>query len=119
MAIEKASHLIRGQSAEEIAFKFLIDKGLRPVCRNFHCQAGELDIVMRDQQTLVIVEVRYRKNDDFGGPLASITKKKQNRIITATNHFIQQNNIKGFIRFDVIAVSGPDKINWIKNAFLS
>jgi len=50
----KATHLIRGESAEEQAHKFLIAKGLKPVCRNYRCKQGELDLIMTDQQTLVI-----------------------------------------------------------------
>ena len=77
----KAAHLIRGENAEEQADKFLINKGLKPVCRNYRCKQGELDLIMTDHQTLVIIEVRYRKTDQYGSALESVTRAKQSRII--------------------------------------
>jgi putative endonuclease len=68
----KAAHLIRGENAEEQAHQFLIEKGLKPICRNYRCKLGELDIIMSDQQSLVIIEVKYRKTDQFGSALENI-----------------------------------------------
>jgi len=113
----KAAHLLRGESAEEHAHKFLINQGLKPVCRNFRCKSGELDLIMLDQQTLVIIEVRFRKSDKFGSAVESITPKKQSRIIAATQVYLASCKTDRPIRFDVIAISGNDHINWIKNAF--
>ena len=113
----KAPHLIRGATTEEQAHNFLIEKGLLPVCRNFRCKQGELDLVMIDDKTLVIVEVRYRKTDKFGSALESITAKKQSRIIAATQYYLSQHKTTGPIRFDVIAISDNTPITWIKNAF--
>lgn len=114
----KASHLAKGESAEQIASLFLQKQGLTLVCHNFRCKLGELDLVMQDKAALVIVEVRFRQSDVFGGALASITRKKQARIIAATQHYVIINRLSHVaIRFDVVAVSGNGSINWIKNAF--
>jgi len=88
------------------------------VCSNFRCKMGELDLVMEDGAALVIVEVRFRKSEQFGGALASVTRQKQARIVAATQHYVIINNLsRSAIRFDVVAVSGDNSLNWIKNAF--
>lgn len=113
----KAAHLLRGESAEDQAHEFLISKGLTPVGRNFRCRLGELDLIMKDQQTLVIVEVRYRNTDKYGSAVESITYSKQRKIIATTQTYLAGRKIDWPIRFDVIAISGNGQIEWIKNAF--
>jgi len=113
----KAAHLLRGHSAEEQARQFLINKGLQPVCRNYRCKQGELDLVMTDQQTLVIVEVRFRKSDQYGSAAESVTYRKQSRIIAATQCYLAVHPTNRAIRFDVVAISGNGSIDWIPNAF--
>ncbi len=114
----KAAHLRKGDSAEHQALLYLQQQGLKQECSNFRCKLGELDLVMRDGQTLVIVEVRYRKSEQFGGALASITRQKQARIVAATQHYVIINGLSQCaIRFDVVAIAGDNSINWIKNAF--
>jgi putative endonuclease len=113
----KAAHLLRGKSAEDQAHDYLIVKGLQPVCRNYRCKQGELDLVMRDQKSLVIIEVRYRKTDVYGSALESVTHSKQTRIIAATQHYLSTLRIDCPLRFDVVAISGNGDIEWIKNAF--
>lgn len=112
-----APHLIRGADAEQQAYDFLVSQGLKPVCRNFRCKQGELDLVMLDQKTLVIVEVRFRKSNAFGGAVASITAKKRTKIIAATQYYLSTQAIKNTVRFDVVAISGASGLNWIQNAF--
>lgn len=112
-----------GAQAEERAKGFLEAQGLRLTERNYRCRQGELDLIMQDGETLVFVEVRYRKNGGFGGPAASITQAKQRRIIITANHYLQSRNSKRTpaCRFDVLAITGkdPQNINWIKDAFQS
>ncbi|MFA5983531.1 MAG: YraN family protein [Methylococcaceae bacterium] len=113
----QAAHLLRGQHAEDQAYQYLIDHGLKPVCRNFRCKQGELDLVMTEQNSLVIIEVRFRKTDKYGSALESVTYKKQCRIIAATQMYLAANKYDCPIRFDIIAISGNGDINWVKNAF--
>lgn len=113
----KATHLLRGESAEQQAHNFLIKQGLKPVERNFRCKHGELDLIMTDKQTLVIVEVRFRKSDRYGSAVESVTPSKQSRIIAATQFYLSTRKTDCPIRFDVIALSGNGSMDWIKNAF--
>jgi putative endonuclease len=115
----KAPHLLRGDDAEEKARQFLIGKGLTPLCRNFRCKQGELDLVMREGGTLVIVEVRFRKSRRYGGALESITRTKQSRIIAATQVYLSKQKLDCPVRFDVVAITGDNGIDWIPNAFSS
>ena len=114
---EKAAHLMRGESAEQQAYSFLINKGLKPVSRNFRCKLGELDLIMSDKQTLVIIEVRFRKTDKYGSAAESVTRAKQSRIIAATHVYLSTQKTDRPIRFDVVAISGNGDIDWIQNAF--
>lgn len=113
----KAKHLLAGKNAEDKAYDYLISKGLEPICRNYRCKQGELDLVMKDQQSLVIIEVRYRKSDVYGSALESVTASKQSRIIAATHHYLSTQQTDWPLRFDVLAISGNNNINWVKNAF--
>ncbi|MGR9051061.1 MAG: YraN family protein [Gammaproteobacteria bacterium] len=115
----QAPHIERGVGAEEAACAFLVAEGLRPVCRNYRCRLGELDLVMEDGGSLVVVEVRYRNNDRYGGAPASITPQKQTRIVAATRHYLSCHKTQRPIRFDVVAITGNATFEWIKNAFQS
>lgn len=112
-----------GESGEQIALSYLQRKGLTLVHRNYRCKGGELDLVMLDGRTLVLVEVRMRKNDRFGGAAASITPAKQRRIITAGKHLLvtRRDLASHAARFDVVAIRGnvffATQIDWIKDAF--
>jgi len=111
-------HLLKGNRAEQQALTYLQRQGLNTVECNFRCKAGELDLIMKEGETLVIVEVRYRQSEQFGGALSSITRQKQARIIAATQHYVIMRRLSHCaIRFDVVAISGNGQINWIKNAF--
>lgn len=115
----KARHLIAGESAEEKAHRYLLDQGLKPVTRNFRCRHGELDLLMKDGEALVVVEVRYRQSTKYGGALESITRQKQSRIIAATQYYLTRHKTTCPIRFDVVAIAADDRVDWIKNAFLT
>ena len=112
-----APHLLSGQTAEQQAYTFLITQGLRPVCRNFRCKQGELDLLMEEGEFLVVVEVRFRKSAAFGGAIASVTAKKQAKIIAATQCYLAEYQVKKSVRFDVVAISPRTGLIWIKNAF--
>ena len=115
----KAAHLQKGDHSEQQALTYLQQQGLQWRSTNYRCKVGELDLVMMDGAVLVIVEVRYRKSEQFGGALASITRKKQARIVAATQHYVIINKLNHCaIRFDVVAISGVNnRLDWIKNAF--
>lgn len=115
----------RGQQAEQIACDYLQQHGLQLITQNYHCRRGEIDLIMRDADTLVFVEVRARRSDRFGSALESITTDKQSRIIATAQQYLQQNRLQQNCRFDVIAVriqTTADSQNhqvsdWIRDAF--
>jgi putative endonuclease len=115
----------RGQDAEQACCQYLQQQGLKLLERNYHGRRGELDLIMLDNNTVVFVEVRYRKNNAFGGALESITASKQHKLrITAEQYLQQETRLKNG-RFDVVAMTGKVQNNssnhytfeWIKNAF--
>ena len=109
-----------GKLAEEIARELLEANQLKLLNKNYHCRYGEIDLIMLDGKTLVFVEVRFRKSENYGGALESINYKKQEKIRTTALHYLQKNNSKLNARFDVVTLSSLDdknKINWIKSAF--
>jgi putative endonuclease len=114
-----------GQAAENIAADFLRAKGLEILERNYLRRLGELDIVARDGDVLVIAEVRTRATDRYGGAAASVDPRKQQRIIRAASQLLQQHRdlARLRVRFDVIAVLDMDRetprVEWIQHAFLT
>lgn len=110
----------KGQQAEQLACDYLCRQGMRVVAKNYRCKRGEIDLVMRDDDSLVFVEVRYRKSHDFGGALHSVTAKKQEKIRLTALHYMQQHHYNDNARFDVVAITGEGKqqqFEWISNAF--
>ena len=75
-----------GQLGEELALAHLLANGLKPLIRNYRCKMGELDLVMMERETLVLIEVRCRSNKDYGGAAASVDWQKQRRLILAAEH---------------------------------
>lgn len=114
-----------GQQAEQTACDYLQQHGLVLLEQNYHCRRGEVDLIMRDDKTLVFVEVRARRSDRFGSALESITANKQSRIIATAQHYLQQNRLQQNCRFDVVALrivqtadSQQHQVSvWIRDAF--
>ena len=117
------SKQLSGQLAEDYAQRHLQQQGLRLLCRNWACRSGELDLVMLDGDTVVFVEVRYRRHAAWGGALESVDLRKQQKLIKAAQLFLQKESrwARHPCRFDVVAIgaaaSDAGKPNWIQNAF--
>lgn len=109
---------IEGDAGEAQALRFLQEQGLKLVERNFRCKGGEIDLVMQDGRGLVFVEVRKRADNGYGGAAASITARKQARLVIAAQTFLQRYKMPPSCRFDVIAIDGP-ALEWLKNAIES
>ncbi|WP_168014310.1 YraN family protein [Halomonas salinarum] len=110
----------RGAAIEALANDWLIARGLTPVARNQHAKGGELDLVMREGETLVFVEVRHRRDSRHGHPLETVTISKQRRLIKAARFYLARNGLSCPCRFDVVAVTGsaPNlEFLWVKAAF--
>lgn len=104
-----------GQRGEDAALAYLQRQGLVLVERNFLCKGGEIDLIMREGDVLVFVEVRLRKGRSHGGAAASVTPAKQRKLIVAAQHYLQRYRMPPACRFDVIAIEG-DETDWIRNA---
>ena len=111
----------RGQQAELMACRFLQQRGLRLLARNYRSRRGEIDIVMQDRDALVFVEVRYRHAGSYGHATESVTPHKQRRIIHCARCYLQQYRIDApAVRFDVVGIElrgGRVLIDWIRDAF--
>lgn len=107
-----------GAQAEAIAKHYLAQQGLRWVASNVRYKCGELDLIMRDQQMLVFVEVKYRKNQNYGGAISAISTHKIQKLTRAAQLYLQKNQIDCPCRFDLVAIDGQD-IQWLKNIISS
>jgi len=105
-----------GAQAERQAERYLQEQGLEPVARNYRSRFGEIDLIMRDGATLVFVEVRLRRNADFGGAAASIDAHKQQRIARTAQHYLAGLAQVPPCRFDAVLMDGGG-VEWLKNAF--
>jgi putative endonuclease len=112
-----------GRRAEELAAEFLRAQGFEILQRNYLRRLGELDVIARRADLLVIAEVRTRSSAAFGGAAASVDRRKQQRITRAATALLQQRAelARLAVRFDVVVVSDPHgaapRIEWIQHAF--
>jgi putative endonuclease len=116
-------HRTRGASAERQAEQWLNRQGLDTVVRNYRCRQGEIDLIMRGGNTLVFVEVRLRASREYGGAPASVTARKQQRLVRAARHYLAAHPGEAALdcRFDVLGVApgtgGEPDFEWITHAF--
>ena len=107
-----------GQEHEARARRYLEDRGLTMIAKNYTCSHGEIDLIMQERAVLVFVEVRYRRSAAFGGALGSLDRAKQNRLIRAAQHYASGRSYTGAMRFDLIAYDGGNtRPIWVRNAF--
>jgi putative endonuclease len=118
--VARAPHLRKGREAEERALTFLTVNGLRLVARNYRCRSGEIDLIMEEGDTLVLVEVRYRTSGRFGDALESVTPRKQARLIRCAAHYLNACRVERPVRFDVVAMMADERspsVTWVRDAF--
>lgn len=107
---------------ERMACEFLQQQGLTLLTANFRIKAGEVDLIMQDGDTVVFIEVRYRRHQQWASAEESVTRAKQHRICQAAAAYLKKKHMTNrcYCRFDVVAINGsltPPRINWIENAF--
>jgi len=95
-----------GRKGEDLAAAFLRAKGFAILERNFRAKVGEIDLVARDKDEIVFVEVRARASRGFGGAAASVGGPKRRRLIRAAGVWLQARGWDGACRFDVVALDG-------------
>ncbi len=106
----------QGVQAEQRAAQYLQQLGLKQVAQNYRGRFGEIDLIMRDGATLVFVEVRLRRNADFGGAAASIDARKQRRIVRTAQQYLAGLAQTPPCRFDAVLMDDGG-VQWLKNAF--
>lgn len=119
---QMAQHNELGKWGEEIAEKFLQNKGYRILARDWKDNHKDIDIIAEDNGTLVFVEVKTRKNDTYMQPEQAVNKKKIKNLTLAANRFVKMNQIDKNLRFDIVSIIGTNentcKIKHIEDAFL-
>ena len=121
-----------GTQWEQTAESYLCERGLKILERNFSSRFGEIDLIMEHDETVVFVEVRYRKSGQHGSGAESVTTQKQSRLSRTAAWYLAKNphRAEQFCRFDVVSIksetgdqagdeAGDQTITWIRNAFYS
>lgn len=106
--VNMESKQIYGRWGEDLAVEFLEKKGYRIVERNWRFGKLEIDIIAEKEDIIVIIEVKTRKNSDYGYPEESVDRIKQEKILEAAEEYIEINNIEKEIRFDIISITGKE-----------
>lgn len=112
-----------GKQSEQLAAEYLTKKGLTVVKSNFHCRFGEIDIIAKDGNTFIFIEVKYRSNVNYGGAISAVSPSKQEKIKKSAQIYLQQHALNEYntaCRFDVIAMQGQlnsPEITWLTNTF--
>ena len=113
----------KGLHYEEMARAWLGARGLRLLQANYRCPFGEIDLIMRDADTLCFVEVKYRRSRGFGGAAASIPPAKQRKLVRSAQHYLASHPSRASdpMRFDALLIQreagGDDRVEWIRDAF--
>jgi len=116
-------HRQSGQLAEQAAKDYLLNQGLTFVTANYYTKFGEIDLIMRDHNIIIFVEVRLRNNVKHGHPVETVTSQKQNKLIKSAKYYLLKHNLtdKVFSRFDIITFIGKienNNVEWFKNVIL-
>jgi putative endonuclease len=108
-----------GVAAEDAALAHLRAAGLQLLGRNVRYPFGEIDLVMREGATIAFVEVRYRRNTNFGGAFASVTRDKCRKLARAAQAWLKSNRAHAHApcRFDVVAAAPDGQCEWLRAAF--
>ncbi|QQX77555.1 MULTISPECIES: YraN family protein [Aequorivita] len=116
-----ATHNELGKIGEEIAAQYLLKSGYKILRRNFYFDKAEIDIIaQKEEDTIVMVEVKTRNSAFFGDPQDFVTKNKIKLLVKAANEYMVSNDLNAEVRFDIIAVlknQKEEKLQHFENAF--
>jgi len=116
-----ATHNDLGKLGEELAAQYLMKNGYTILCRNFFFNKAEIDIIaQKEENFIVMVEVKTRNNDFFGDPQSFVTPAKIKLLVKAANEYIISNELIAEVRFDIIAIlknKKEEKLEHFENAF--
>lgn len=117
----------RGAYYEEVAAAYLKKRGLQFVAHNYHCRCGEIDLIFKQGETLVFIEVRYRQAGSLTSALESIDHYKQRRLMLTAQHYLHYHHVSDnvSVRFDVVLIQGQKdrtddlKIEWLQDVVIA
>lgn len=115
-----AEHNELGKLGEQMALEHLQLKKYALLMRNYRFKKSEIDLIMRDGEMLVFVEVKTRQTAEIGEPYLAVTRSKQKQLIKAAHQYIIEHNLNLEARFDVVSIvhnSFRTKIEYIEGAF--
>jgi len=115
-----ALHNTLGKKGEQLAVDYLTKKGYQIIATNWQQYKFEIDVIAREGDELVMVEVKTRATDFFGEPEEAVTPSKMKHLVEGANHYIETHEIDLECRFDVIAIvlnNSKQEIKHIQNAF--
>lgn len=121
--MDRRTTVATGSAGEQRALEYLEARGLQLVVRNFRCRLGEIDLVMRDGEVLVFVEVRCRRRNARVSARESVDSRKQRKLLCAARMFLRLEDryARWPTRFDLVACAltqqGIDDVHWIRDAF--
>ncbi|WP_036799235.1 YraN family protein [Photobacterium marinum] len=122
MVLNRFNKRRQGQAYEAMAEQFLHRHGLVPVCRNFQCRGGELDLIMRDGRCWVFVEVKFRQRNHYGSAAEAVNWYKLQKLKRAALFWLQKQGLSAEhteFRFDVVAIEGHEhQIEWLTNVLV-
>lgn len=108
-----AEHNLLGRIGEDMAAAHLLRNGYRILHRNWRSGRRELDIVAEKEATLVVVEVKTRRNDEYGPAEDALTPMKIRHLVSATDAYVKKYKIDHNIRFDLITLTGENEQNFV------
>ncbi|UIP28309.1 MULTISPECIES: YraN family protein [Photobacterium] len=122
MALHLFNKRRQGYHYESLAEQYLQRQGLSAIARNVHCRGGELDLIMKDGDCWVFVEVKYRAHNRFGSAAEAVNRRKLQRLKHAALYWLHSNGMAAEhcqLRFDVVTIEGTDHaISWLTNTLV-
>jgi putative endonuclease len=115
-----ATHNELGKLGEDLALDFLLKKNFQLLERNYRFKKWEIDLIMKNKNYIVFIEVKTRQTAEIGEPYLAVTKQKQRQLIKAANQYIIEYDIHTEARFDIVSIvhnTYRTKIEHIENAF--
>ena len=106
----------QGEAGEDTALAFLLSQGCTLLGRNWHCIYGEIDLIVKNDDMILFVEVKYSKNRQFGGAAYSITPSKLAKLRKTAEHYLQQHGLSHApCRLDAVLIQGENPPEWVQN----
>lgn len=107
----------KGKEAEQVASIFFVRQGYQIMARNYRYKRAEIDLIIRRDDMMVFVEVKYRTTTKYGFPEEFVSDHQKEMILGAADYYLTQAEWEGHIRFDIIAVDASNRIEHFQDAF--